>query len=581
MNTHEDCMVPDRLLGFFNKTIYIDAEKYPLLCGRSFVGGEWQCIQHNKTFLLTNPATGALIGHCVEATEEQIREAFRAARASHIFWSHCVGKEEKREIFERYAQSMRDARDLLAELYTLESGKVMETSLADMTEGIHQSIAAYETIGEGGEALEEPQVYNRWAFSIPLEYGVILAIKPPNFSAIANWKTDPAIAAGNCVILKEAEQAPFTTMAKVAFFWKALCEVVGKKRSRNLGGVMQLLQGPGETVGQYAVNLINDHRAYDHLSFTGSWKTGGDVAATAARQIVSQTLELSGHNRILDSDDCPLKTAAEEIVLAAFGDLGQRCVSTQVVFTPRKNELVQAVIAELKKWRIGPPWRGDTKLGPFICKQYRDDMMKAVEKARGDNLKILIGGYPLDSENNIARAISDGFNINAREFRREGFLNGLFFTPVVIEDLPWDHDLMRYEAFGPLLCINDLDKTYEERRKYDQWIEEYISVRNLDGVPGIRRFLRGVALMNDNLFGLSGGCLSYDLRLIGHWIQLAQYGLVYRRGTTGAMVTRKTKFGGVKMSGYGREGGSAEDHTQHKQVYIHFGPGVSLAQRDK
>lgn len=581
MNTREDYAVPKHLLGFFNKTIYNITKPYDHLCGNSFIDSRWTSVNPAiNSFQLTNPATGALIGHCVEATEEQILEAFLAARASHMLWSHCVGKEEKRKIFEHYAQSIGDARDLLAEIYTLESGKVRETSIADMIESEHQIIAAYETIGEGGEAPEEPQVYNRWAFGLPLEYGVVLAIKPPNFSAIANWKTDPAIAAGSCVILKEAEQTPFTTMVKVAFFWKALGEVVGEKRQKNLGGVMQLLQGPGETVGSYAVNLIKDERVYDHVSFTGSWKTGGNVAATAASKIVSQTLELSGHNRILDWYDCPLETAAEEIVLAAFGDLGQRCVSTQEVITPRKNALVPAVIAELKKWKIGPPWREDTKLGPFICKQYRDDMMATVEKARNDGVLILCGGYPLDSEQHIARALAEGFTLNAHEFRK-GLLNGLFFTPLVIEDLPWDHDLMRYEAFGPLLAINDLDKTYQERGKDDAWIEEYTRIRGLEDIPKIQQFLRGVALMNDNLFGLSGGCLSYDLRFIGHWVQLAQYGLVYRRGTTGAMVTRKTAFGGVKMSGYGREGGGVKNHTQRKQIYIHFGPGVSLAQRDK
>lgn len=208
-------------------------------------------------------------------------------------------------------------------------------------------------------------------------------------------------------------------------------------------------------------------------------------------------------------------------------------------------------------------------------------MMATVTKARNDGVRILCGGYPLDSEEHIARALAEGFTLDADEFRTEGLENGLFFTPVVIEDLPWDHDLMRYEAFGPLLVINDLDQTYQEREKEDPWIAEYIRTRGLETVPGIQQFLRGVALMNDNLFGLSGGCLSYDLRLIGHWVQLAQYGLVYRRGTTGAMVTRKTDFGGVKMSGYGREGGGVKHHVQKKQVYIHFGPGVSLAQRDK
>lgn len=572
--------VPSHIARFFYKTVYNKDVSETFLYGSSFINGEWMYPFEKKTqFEVINPAIGETIGVCAAATPEQIDEAFRVANESHMFWAYTVGAEEKEAVLWKYNEKLLKHAELLAELYTLESGKTKKTSIADIVEARHQVKAACYTVGEGGDPVSEPQLMNRLTGSIPLPYRVVLAIKPSNFRAIGEWKVDPAVISGSCVILKEDEHTPFAAMVAMQFFYEALKEVVGSERLNNLKGVLQLLQGPGETVGDYAVNAgDHENRLYDHLSFTGGWRTGAKVAPIAASKIISQTLELSGHNRILDWYDCPIETAADEIVLAAFGDNKQRCVSAQVVFTPRIKALLPAVIKRTKKLKIGHPWKDDTDIGPFICKQYFDAMVRGIEEAK-EYYSSYIGGYPLNTEPTIKCAVSKGFNIDPKEF--EDLKDGYYYAPTIFADMPWTHPLMKYELFGPVLLIQDLDWTYENRFKQDLWIDEYIKIRGLADVENIKQFLKGIALMNDNLFGLSGACLAYDMRYWMHFLLLAQYGLVYRRGTTGAMVDKNTNFGGVRLSGYGREGGGTKNHVQIKQFTIDFGQKAKLAQRDK
>lgn len=185
--------------------------------------------------------------------------------------------------------------------------------------------------------------------------------------AIYWWKVAASVMAGTAVILKEAEQVPFTAMCMTALFHQALQEVLGEKRARELGGLVQLLQGRGETVGRYAV----EHGDYDIISATGSWKMGSEVASVAGKKIRPQRLELSGHNRIIQWHDYPIEKAADEIVLGAFGDAGQRCVTTRTVFTPEAlhRKIVGLVIQKAKRLRIGDPLDTKTDIGPIISRE--------------------------------------------------------------------------------------------------------------------------------------------------------------------------------------------------------------------
>ena len=555
----------------------------------SFAGGSYiagHVVRYGEIFDVINPATGEKTGHCFETAREDINNAFRASRDAQFYWRHCVSSQEKRAVFERLWQLLVQHTEELATLFTHEGGKIITSSRADIVECIDTIQAAYSTLHDASGTYEEAQLACKHAATVPWEYGVELAIKPFNFAAIYFWKVAASVMAGSAVILKEAEQVPFTGLCMTALFHKALHAALGSERAQRLYGLVQLLQGKGETVGTYAVG----HGDYDIVSATGSWNMGSRVASVAARKIRPQKLELSGHNRVLQWFDYPIEKAADEIVLAAFGDAGQRCVSTKAVFMPRAlhGETIAAVVRKAKQLRIGDPMHPETDIGPIISAEQLKAIQRAIDKAVAGGHKPLLGGYVLNPST-VHRALAEGFVFVPEDFRESGrFAHGYWYVPTVFVNLPMCHPIMRCEVFGPVVALNELEWTWEDciplenaKRSRDARIRDYMCAKGIEELAHAELFLRGMELLNDNLFGLSCACLSYDMRYLMHFIELAQYGLRYcGRGTTGAEVDARTVFGGGKNSGYGREGGSVKHARTVAQVYFDASPRTRLAQRD-
>lgn len=556
------------------------------LRGMGFVDGRW--VEGDETFPVENPATGLIIGECFETRKRDIDRAFRAARIAHFRWHHLVILQEKRQVFETLWRLLDRSKEELATLFTYEGGKIISNSRADIVESYDTVKAAHNTINDdGGTVDQEAQLFNKLPGTLAWPYGVEFAIKPFNFIAIYWWKVAASVMAGTAVIVKEAEQIPFSAMCMTALFHRALREALGDARAKKLSALVQLLQGHGETVGRYAT----EQGTYDVVSATGSWRMGAEVASVAAGKIKPQRLELSGVNRALAWYDYPLEKAADEIALAAFGDGGQRCVSLETTFIPKTlfKKTVALVIARAKKIRIGDPLDPRTDVGPVISRVQRDAIEGAMQRAGRKGFRPLLGGYPLTPEN-VDRAKKDGFYFDLRDFRKGGrWAGGHWWVPTVFVNLPFYHEINRFEVFGPVTVLNELEWTYRNRissrefqRGSDRWIDEYIAVRGLDKLPRIREFLQGIALLNDNLFGLSCGCFTYDARYWIHFLRLAEYGLRYGgRGTTGAEVDDRTQFGGGKHSGYGREGGSVKHARRQAQFYLDAHPVTRLAQRDE
>ncbi|MBI2639746.1 MAG: aldehyde dehydrogenase family protein [Candidatus Sungbacteria bacterium] len=599
----------DRLTGGYSWST-----QEPRLIGKSFVNGRW--IVSEKEFEVVNPATGSLLGVCSEASESAVDETFAAAKVAHFRWQHLIGSLQKKAVFERLWRLIDEHKAELATLFTLEGGKTIGNSLADIVESEHTIMAAHNTVHDDEGTVGPAQMPNKFAGTLAWPFRVEMAIKPFNFIAIYWWKVAASVMAGTAVIIKEAEQIPFTAMCMTALFHQALRDALGAETADKLGGLVQLLQGRGETVGRYAVNHGTDEEAsYDILSATGSWRMASDVASVAGKKVRPTRIEASGHNRSLVWHDYPLDKAAEEICLAAFGDSGQRCVSTKMVFVPRAhfNALLAKVTERAKSLRIGDPLDRKTDLGPIISAE----QLRAVEDAVGrtaKDYKPWLGGYRLTEGlylregqywGTIAYAKSKGFNFDPADFakgtplglsgnvsfvKKGGALAyGYWYVPTIFVNLPFYHDICRYEVFGPVLVFNELEFSWESRvsspgyePEKDLWIQEYIDAKDLSSLPDVEWFLRGVALMNDNLFGLSSSCYSYDARYFMHYLALAESGLRYvGRGTTGAEVDDHTEFGGGKLSGYGREGGSVKNARRKAQFYVDYHGKTRLAQRDQ
>jgi len=553
--------------------------------GKSYIDGRWiDNRQMARWFDVTNPATGEMIGYCHETPKVFIDKAFREARRAQFRWRYLVSPQDKRRVFERLEALLKQWRTELAYLFSYESGKVLSNSIGDIIESEDTVQAAHNTLHDNDGTVEEAQLCNKFAGTIPWEHGIELAMKPFNFIAIYFWKVAASVMSGSAVVLKEAEQIPYSAMCMTALVHQALRDVLGQEQAQKLAALVQLLQGQGETVGEYAV----ENGDYDFISVTGSRRMGTEVTAKAASKLRPQHAELSGHNRVLMWFDYPIEKAADEIVLGAFGDSGQRCVSTRAVFIPDAlfDTTLSAVIERAKKLKIGDPLDPETQLGPIIS---REQLTAIEQSVSAISCNPIMGGYALNPST-LDRARAEGFNFNPEDFRKGGKLaQGYWWVPTVFVRVPHYHDIMRYEVFGPVVVLQELERAYDERAHYqgpnvnaDFWIDEYIKARKLEKLPDIKKFLQGVALVNDNLFGLSSACLSYDMRYALHFLTLAQTGLRYiGRGTTGAEVDDNTIFGGGKNSGWGREGGSVRHARRKAQFYIDFHPCTRLAQQDE
>ena len=573
----------EKAISFYCEITSLSDGEPATLTGGSFINGD--VVRYGEAFDVLNPATGEKIGSCSETTPEDIDRAFCEARSAQFYWRHCVSSQEKRAVFEHLWLLIAQYKEEFAVLYAHESGKVITSSRADIVECIDTIKAAYSTLHDEGGTYDEAQLACKHAATVPWEYGVELAIKPFNFAAIYFWKVAASVMSGCAVIVKEAEQVPFTGLCMTALFHKALRNALGIECAHKLCGLVQLLQGRGETVGKYAV----ENGDYDLVSATGSWQMGSSVASVAARKIRPQKLELSGHNRILQWFDYPVEKAAEEVVLAAFGDSGQRCVSAKAVFTPRAlfKETIAEIVRRAKSLRIGDPQDPTTDIGPIVSAEQLETIQRAVAEVLIMGISPALGGYALNPFT-VDRALAEGFTFAQEDFREGGrFARGYWFVPTVFTNITMDRPIMRYEAFGPVVVLNELEWAWRESLggkdpiQRNARIYDYMHAKGIEGLAHAELFLRGMELLNDNLFGLSCAFLSYDVRYLVHFIELAQYGLRYcGRGTTGAEVDARTVFGGGKNSGYGREGGSVKHARTVAQVYFDASPRTRLAQRD-
>lgn len=520
---------------------------------KSFIAGQW-VEGKGRIFEVKNPSTDEVIGYCHDCDEEQVKGVFRAAKESQPYWFLKVSILEKEAIYRRVEELLEKYRPQIVHLLNNEMGKIAVTADADVTEFIHcvQHYWGELSRVEGGtkdtQMLDKDSSYRRE----PL--GTVLAICPWNFFAIPSWKIFGSITGGNACVLKISKETPFMGTLAVAIINQAIKEVLGKEKYENLKGLVQIVQGRGSTTGELLLEQGKE-RAYDLVAFTGGVETGRHIAEVCGKYLIQPHLELGGHGTIIFLDDFPIEKGVGEIVLAAFGDAGQRCVTTKEVLIEESvfDEVVAKVIEKAKKLRIGYPHLVETNLGPLVSVEQRGAIhamvLETMEKATP-----IIGGYPIIKEA-LARAKEEGLNLGKEFFEDPRILEGAFYAPTIFVNAPRDALAMHKEIFGPVLCLTKLPKMADKQKVLEL----------------------AAKIINEKHYGLSNSVLTNNARLRYLAGKLVKTGILYRgRGTTGAELGQY--FGGVGLSGWGREGRGIESFTYLKQIYDDYYPEVRLAQ---
>ncbi len=382
-----------------------------------FIGGEWRPAGSGATLPVHDPATGSVIKTIADAGVEDGVAALDAAVAAAPDWARTPPRERS-EILRRTFEAVSRTKDDLALLMTLEMGKPLAESQAEVTYGGEfLRWFAEEAVRITGRYGTNPEGTGRMIVS-QHPVGPCLLITPWNFPlAMATRKVAPALAAGCTVVLKPAELTPLTTL----LFTTLLAE------SGLPPGVVNVITttAAAEVTGP----IIADPRLRK-LSFTGSTEVGRALLKQAADGILRTSMELGGNAPFLVFDDADLDAAVEGALVAKFRNVGQACTAANrfLVHQDVAAEFADRVTEKVQSFKVGRGTEPDVRIGPLINTDAIDKADALVHDATSRGARVLTGGHKLDGE-------------------------GTFYAPTVISGVRPGSDILREEIFGPVLSI--------------------------------------------------------------------------------------------------------------------------------
>ena len=474
--------------------------------GRNYIAGEW--VSAAETSADINPSnTGDVLGQYPQASAADAARAIEAAQDAFPAWSRST-PQLRHDILKRVGDELLARKEEIGTILSREEGK-------PLVEGIGETVRAAQIfLFFSGEALRltgDKLASVRPGVDIEITrepVGVVGMICPWNFPiAIPAWKTAPALAFGNCVVLKPAELVPATA--------SALAEIIA--RAGVPPGVFNLVIGRGSVVGEAMLR----HPGVNAITFTGSVGTGRRVAATciASDPMKKVQLEMGGKNPLIVLDDADLPNAVETAVNGAYFSTGQRCTASSrlIVTDGIHDRFVEGVTERLRALVIGDALAPSTEIGPVVDQSQLDQDLRYVEIGKEEGARLAAGGEQL-------KRATPGF----------------YMAPALFVDVDPQMRIAREEIFGPVAGVI-------RAKDYDEALE----------------------LANDTEFGLTAGICTTSLKHASHFRRNAEAGMVMVNLPT-AGVDYHVPFGGRKGSSYGpREQGTyaKEFYTTVKTAY--------------
>ncbi len=386
---------------------------------RSYVRGAYLTSTSGKTFVTRHPGNDNVICEVEIAGEREIDEAVAAARAAFNSWSQTPAAE-RGDILRRAATILRERNGELAELETMDTGKpISETSVVDIITGA-EVIEYFACVAQSihGQHIDLPPEAFAMIRREPL--GVCAGIGAWNYPMqIAMWKSGPALACGNTMVFKPAEQTPLTALQLAEIYSEAGLPP----------GVFNVVQGTADT----GAALIS-HPDVAKVTLTGSVETGKIVLAQSASDLKKVTLELGGKSPIIIFDDADIDNALNAALVANFYSSGQVCSNGTRVFIQDTihDDLVEKLGKRTKAVRIGDPFDVDTQLGPLVSREHYEKVLHYMTEAKRSDARHICGGDAI-----VEGDLADGF----------------YVTPAIFARCRDDMSFVRDEVFGPLMSV--------------------------------------------------------------------------------------------------------------------------------
>ncbi|KAF5024070.1 hypothetical protein F66182_3866 [Fusarium sp. NRRL 66182] len=470
-----------------------------------FINNEFAASSSGQTLTSIDPATEEEITSVQAADAHDIDKAVRAAKTAlrHDSWKNLPASD-RGQLMARLADLIEAKRELFATIDAWDNGKTYtETLENDLVEAVgvirYYSGWADKTFGQTINTT--PQ---KFAYTIRQPVGVVAQIIPWNYPlSMATWKLGPALACGNTVVIKAAEQTPLSLLV--------LGELV--KEAGFPPGVVNIVNGLGKDTGAALVQ----HPLVDKIAFTGSTATAASIMGVAAKTLKNITLETGGKSPLLVFDDAELEQAVKWSHFGIMSNQGQICTATSRILVQETiyKEFIQKFISTLNTVsKVGNQWDKDTYQGPQVSKVQYERILEYIDIGKKEGATLAAGGHPLKVGN------AD---------------KGFYIAPTVFTDVKPCMRVFREEIFGPVVVISTFE-TEEE----------------------------AIDLANDTTYGLGAAAFTTNLDKAHRVAAAIEAGMVWINSSQDC--DPRVPFGGVKQSGIGRELGEAglEAYTQIK-----------------
>lgn len=382
-----------------------------------FIGGKFVDGHGNKTFPAINPATGDTLCQIAEADKTDVDTAVKAARKALESgpWKTMDAADRGRLLYKLADLVEKQAEDLAA-LESLNCGKTITDARGDM-QGVINGLRYYAGWADKIEGRTVPVRGNFLSYTLRQPVGVVGQIIPWNFPLLMlAWKWGPALACGNTIVMKLAEQTPITGMR--------LAEMALEAGFPN--GVINVLNGYGETTGAALVA----HPGVDKIAFTGHYETAKIIQKSAADTLKRCTFELGGKSPNVIFADCDLDKAVDGAFHAIYFHGGQCCTAGSRLFVEDKirPEFVNRLAEKAKKRKLGDPLDPTTEQGPQVSQEQMDKILGYVDKGQTEGAKLVAGG------------------------KRHG-AKGFFVEPTIFDNVKDGMAIAKDEIFGPVVSV--------------------------------------------------------------------------------------------------------------------------------
>lgn len=477
-----------------------DLKNKSLFKQQCFIDGQWLNADNGQVIQVVKPATDEIIGTVPKMGGNETKRAINAAQTAQIAWRKKTAKERS-VILRRWYELMEENKDDLALILTLEQGKPLAEAKGEIQYGAsYLEWFAEEAKRVYGDTIPGHMADKRISV-IKQPIGVTAAITPWNFpNAMITRKAGPALAVGCSMVLKPASMTPYSALAL-----GVLAEEAGLPP-----GVFNIITGSsGEIGGELTSNSI-----VRKLTFTGSTEIGAQLIQESAGTVKKLSMELGGNAPFIVFEDADIDAAVEGAMMSKYRNAGQTCVCANRFYVHDSvyDQFIEKFKHAVTKLKVGNGLNKDVTIGPLIDRNALKKVKEHIDDAVNKGATVVMGGKALE---------------------------GCFFEPTILSNVPFNALVSKEETFGPLAPV------------YRFETEEEV-----------------IHLANDTEFGLASYFYANDISRITRVSEALEYGIVGIN--TGLISNEMAPFGGIKASGLGREGSKygIDDYLEIKYLCL-------------